>query len=429
MGTAKSHVNSPQSADERGDLIYDTNLNRAVYVSLGPNGLAPAGDAVAAWVTRYVQCGALFLPEGREPYGSVNELVAGVRAFIHSHFDVPETFESVAVLYVLFTWLYDCLTALPYLRLFGSTPGSGKTRGTETIGALCYRAFRISGAATPAVLFRMIEDLRGTLLLDEADFKDSQIGADISKVLNQGYKAGWPVVRMDKNEAGKFEPRTYQVYSPKIINGRKRLEDDATEDRCLTCTPLVTDRQDIPALLGRSFHDAARTLQNKLLQFRLDYRAKFHCLKFRTTMSGRTLEILLGLLSIVELLEEPERSRYSHDLEAFAGQRTEQVAENRKATLQALVLQAVLSLKPEEPMTCMNIASSVVALGRDDDPDIEKLATPRRIGAVLNQLGFRTRHTRAGNVLIADAERLDRLAREYGLERSPQCSQTDSNLH
>jgi hypothetical protein len=404
--------------DQTRELVYDTGMKKAVYLVPGPDGHTHASDSVPAWVSHYVECGSLFVPQKPDTYGSVNELAAQVRQFVHGYFDIPEGFESVAVLYVLFTWLYDCVTSLAYLRFYGSTPGSGKTRGTETIGALCYRGFRVSGAATAAGLFRMIEELRGTLLLDEADFKDSQIGADISKVLNNGYKVGWPVVRMEKNAAGKFEPCIYQVFSPKIINGRKRLEDDATEDRCLTCTPLVTDRPDIPPQLGTGFYEAARSLQNKLLQFRLDYRRRFSLPQCSYAMSGRTLEILLGPLAIVELLEEPERSRYLRDSQAFACQRAEQAVENRKATLQALVVQALINLHGAE-LTCKVIAGKVVESGCDDDPDIERLATPKRIGTVLNQLGFRTKHTRAGNVLIADSSRLERLTREYGLERSP----------
>ena len=53
----------------------------------------------------------------------------------------------------------------------------------KTIGSMCYRPLVIGGAATPASIFRIIEAVGGTMLIDEADFQDSQIGTDVTKIL------------------------------------------------------------------------------------------------------------------------------------------------------------------------------------------------------------------------------------------------------
>ena len=57
---------------------------------------------------------------------------------------------------------------------------------------ICYHPLVIAGAANPAPMFRMIEVFGGTILLDEADFAKSQIGADIAKILNCGYQLRLP---------------------------------------------------------------------------------------------------------------------------------------------------------------------------------------------------------------------------------------------
>jgi hypothetical protein len=101
-------------------------------------------------------------------------------------------------------------------------------------------------------MFQLIEALGGTMLIDEADFQDSQIGTDIAKILNCGYQKNLPVTRMEKTDEG-YVPRLYEVFGPKIINGRRPFKDDATESRCLSHTPILTERADIPPQLPTGF--------------------------------------------------------------------------------------------------------------------------------------------------------------------------------
>lgn len=163
------------------------------------------------------------------------------------YFDCSLEFRRTAVAYVLHTWIYECFHAVPYLRFLGIS-GAGKTRGTETIGALCYHPLMTAGAASPAVMFRQIEVLGGTMLMDEADFRESGVGSDIAKVLTCGYQQGLPFSRLEK-QGETYIPRTYDVFGPKIITGRSAFRDDAVEDRCLAYTPYKTKRKDIPVQL------------------------------------------------------------------------------------------------------------------------------------------------------------------------------------
>jgi len=193
------------------------------------------------WLAQYAIGGAVLLPSESARMESLDALATEIRSFVHRYFDCPAEFESVAVLYCLLTWVYEACRAVPYLRLIG-LPGSGKSRGTETIGSLCYRAVSMSGATTSAALFRVIDAVGGTLLLDEADFADSQVGADITKVLNNGYQQGSPITRMEK-VGDTLEPRLFVPFGPKIINGRKPFRDDATESRCLTLATAQREEQ------------------------------------------------------------------------------------------------------------------------------------------------------------------------------------------
>src|SRR5205807_6804317 len=126
----------------------------------------------------------LFPSEATE-YGSEQALVEEIRTFIHRYADVSPLFEQIASYYVLFTWVYDAFNELPYLRLRGDT-GSGKTRFLLTTGSLCCKPIFASGASTVSPLFRILDEFRGTLIVDEDDFRFSDEKAEIVKFLHNG---------------------------------------------------------------------------------------------------------------------------------------------------------------------------------------------------------------------------------------------------
>src|SRR5207244_5698124 len=113
------------------------------------------------------------------------ELIGEIRAFIHRFVDVSPLFETIASYYVLFSWIYDSFHELPYLRLRGD-PGSGKTRFLLTVGSLCYKPIFASSASTVSPLFRIEDAFRGTLIIDEGDFRLSDERAEIVKILKSG---------------------------------------------------------------------------------------------------------------------------------------------------------------------------------------------------------------------------------------------------
>ena len=224
-------------------MAYNPNESKLGFV-VRDNGEVGYSDTLEdlkplKWMTDYARVDAIRLSSGLMKYDCLEFLALKVREIIHKYFDTrPKRLEAVAMLVCTAHRIYERFQAVPYLRFLGIS-GSGKTRATEVIGSMCYRPLAISGAMTPASIFRMIEAVGGTMLIDEADFQDSNIGADVAKILNCGYQKRMPVTRMEAVGNG-YEPRLYEVFGPKIINGRKPFKDDATESRCLTHTPVLT---------------------------------------------------------------------------------------------------------------------------------------------------------------------------------------------
>jgi len=131
------------------------------------------------------------------PYDSQTILFNEVKEFIHHYLELPDDFEEIAALYVLLTWVYEFAPSIPYLRVIGDW-GSGKTRFLQVVGSVCFRPIFASGATTPSPIFRILEKFQGTLVFDEADFKDSSSWVEIVKLLNNGYRPGMPVLRAEK---------------------------------------------------------------------------------------------------------------------------------------------------------------------------------------------------------------------------------------
>ena len=138
----------------------------------------------------------VLLPSEPEEYHSEENLVSEIQAFIHRYVDISPLFEKIAAYYVLFSWIYDGFNELPYLRLRGDY-GSGKTRCLLIVGSLCYKPIFASGASSVSPLFRILDIYRGTLIIDEGDFRASDERAEVVKILNNGNAKGFPVLRSE----------------------------------------------------------------------------------------------------------------------------------------------------------------------------------------------------------------------------------------
>jgi hypothetical protein len=162
-------------------------------------------------------------PSDAVEYDSTAGLRQSVRSFVHRNADLSESFEEIASYYVLMSWIYDAFTEVPYRRLKGDY-GSGKTRALQTIGSICYKPMFVSGASTVSPFFRIIDSFRGTLVLDESDFRFSDERAEITKILDYGNATGFPVLRSESTPTKEFNPRAFAVFGPKIIATRRDFE-------------------------------------------------------------------------------------------------------------------------------------------------------------------------------------------------------------
>lgn len=326
----------------------------------------------------------LLLPSGMSEYGSVEHLVAELRSFIHRYVDLDPTFEEVAAHYVLLTWGYDVFNALPYLRVRGDY-GSGKSRFLLTIGSLCYKPIFASGASTVSPLFRLIDQVGGTLVVDEADFWQSDERAEIIKILNNGNARGFPVLRSEVTPTKEFNPRAFNIYGPKVIATRHEFQDEALESRCLTQQlGRRTLRADIPISLPRAFDEEAQNLRNKLLKFRFDRFASLDepPLDAELGLSPRRAQLLAPLLRVAATPEARRRLIAFVAGDAGARQGALQVAEQRVVTV-------LRTMRQDDPAV-LGLSEIARLFSERWGNEYGGVVSPKWIGAILRRLGLQS---------------------------------------
>ena len=354
----------------------------------------------------------ILLPSTPEEYGSEAELVAEIRSFIHRYVDLSPLFEEVSSYYVLLSWLYDLFNELPYLRVQGDY-GSGKSRFLLTVGSLCYKPIFASGASTVSPIFRILDAFRGTLIVDEADFRASDEKAEIVKILNNGNARGFPVLRSEVLQTKEINPQAFAVFGPKLVATRGPFQDRALESRCLTEEMGGSRlREDIPLNLPTAHKEEALRLRNKLLLFRLRNHEKPRDL---AALSDRSIEprlaqIFAPLMSVVEEDETREAirnlaRRYGKEMTAIRGM-----------DLEAEVLEVVRDLaKTAAPLTVKEIASRFAEVHREE---LDRAVTPKWIGGILRRkLGLKPEKSHGSFVLpLSESGKLPRLYEKYGIE-------------
>ena len=355
----------------------------------------------------------VLFPSEAAPYESEQALIAEIREFIHRYVDVSPLFEEIASYYVLFTWVYDAFNELPYLRLRGDT-GTGKTRFLLTAGALCYKPIYASGASTVSPLFRILDSVRGTLIIDEGDFRFSDEKAEIVKILNNGNARGFPVLRSESVNGREFSPRAYAVFGPKFVSTRGFFQDRALESRCITEeTGGRSLRDDIPINLTAEYQRAALAIRNKLLMFRLRNAGKraVDASLVDRSIEPRLSQIFVPLMSVIEDAEAREALR-----ELARAYHKELVAD-RGMDLEAQVLEIIHELEESPYAEGLSVKEIAERFAERYGDDFERKVTPHWIGHTLRRKLTLKTEKRHGAYFIATTEgaKLKRLFEKYGV--------------
>ncbi len=155
-------------------------------------------------------------PEAVDGATLLDEIVSTLRRYVV----LPEPAARAVALWVVHTFALAAADVSPILALTSPTKRCGKTTLLDICGALVCRPLGTANISA-AALFRIVEILQPTFLIDEAD-TFLRAHEELRGIINAGNTRGARVVRTVGDD---HEPREFAVFCPKAIAAIGTLPD------------------------------------------------------------------------------------------------------------------------------------------------------------------------------------------------------------
>ena len=213
-----------------GPLATDKSINPSIQQSTNPSSNNPP------------------IPKSINP----SALLSDLRDLITRYVVLPEMAAETLALWVVHTYAFTLRQVTTYIGVVSPEKRCGKTTLLELLGLLAHEAIAAANISPPA-LFRVIEEKRPTLIIDEAD-TFLQGRDEMAGILNAGYrKSNAYVVRVENKPRRKPASSTpsvaasresaadstqlaqYSCWCPKVMAAIGRLP-DTLSDRCIVIT-------------------------------------------------------------------------------------------------------------------------------------------------------------------------------------------------
>jgi Protein of unknown function (DUF3631) len=195
------------------------------------------------------------------------ELLEDIEKAFRRYIVLPAGAGVALALWTLHAWTVDAGDISPFIVLVSPTKRCGKTSALIVLYYLTPRSELASNISASAV-FRYVEDVRPTLLIDEADsfVKDNE---EIRGILNSGHtKAAAHVIR-NVEVNGEHKPRRFSTWAPKAIATIRALA-DTLEDRAIVVQLQRKPKAASVARLRKRDSDEFAVLRRKAARWAAD---------------------------------------------------------------------------------------------------------------------------------------------------------------
>jgi putative DNA primase/helicase len=161
------------------------------------------------------------------------ELLNSIKQVFRRYIVLPKYADAALSLWVLHAWTMDAGDISPFMVLVSPTKRCGKTSVLILLYFLTPKS-ELAANITASSLFRYIEAVRPTLLIDEADsfVKDNE---ELRGILNSGHTRVAANIIRNVEVNGEHTPRRFSTWAAKAIATIKKLA-DTLEDRSVTIT-------------------------------------------------------------------------------------------------------------------------------------------------------------------------------------------------
>jgi hypothetical protein len=341
------------------------------------------------------------LPDAPKTIGPDPSLWEETKEFIGAYFDhLDDRVYDVMAAATAWSYFYrDIKVSTPYILFLGPWR-SGKTRALEVLESLCYKGIRVVDPSE-ASLFRSIELLRPTLLIDESQIVDQNVRA----VVASGYRFGSKVMRILDPEADGFEGvRFFDTFAFVVYASREEPPSDI-----FSRSIVIHCEKNIRPTLKRINEARALDLRTRWLAQKLYYYGKIE-ISFEEfqSMDGRLQELFSPLIVMARTFGGDEAAKA---VESYGRSTEIELSAYESSTPEAELVEAVARIVEERGGDAPEVvyADEIKAVLNDE-------WSPQRIGQKMAALGFR-RHRGTGGRrgYIIDLALLRRLKLRYGL--------------
>jgi hypothetical protein len=156
---------------------------------------------------------------------------AGYRRWVAFHSDYEAAESGLMTLWTFMTWVFDVFDVIPYILVYAPTSEAGKSVVFDVADLLVREPFKIVDP-TPASIFRAVDLLQPTMLLDETD-QLNEI-KQLRAILNAGNKPGTLVPRAKAS---------YRTFCPKIFTGIAGVRPPLTRTTLSRCIEMPMRRR------------------------------------------------------------------------------------------------------------------------------------------------------------------------------------------
>jgi len=364
------------------------------------------------------------------------------------YMELPNESEYIYhVLWDMGTYFHHLFNAYPY-HYVGGVKRSGKSKDLTLHSCLAFNAFFSNNMSTSSI-YRLIQNARGTLLIDETEkLSQPDRALDFRSILLAGYKKGEKVYRVEKTRKEMLQPEAFEVYSPKALANIQGLE-DVLEDRCkITFLRKSRNKQ----IMNREIEISAprwSELRSELYMFYLAFCKEVKAVyneisalgelselvnfagaqpfdaKDMEFLAGRELEIWKAILSLALFLDRKRcvPNKFTSSLSSLTSlmlslaiaDAKQRHIENVTETGEAIVVQILQGLVREDNYYKVKTIKDKMAEAFDEE---QKWLTTRWVGNALRRLGFKEkRRVGTGYEYKFSVDDVNDLVKRMGVEK------------
>jgi putative DNA primase/helicase len=227
---------------------------------------------------------------------STAELLAAIETKFRRYVVVSDAIAAATALWVLFTYVIDIAVHAPKLVFTFPERDAGKSTALGVVRWMVQRPFA-AVEATGAAVYRIVDRLKPTLLLDEADtlFRRSTV---LAHIINSSWTNGGPKIPRvgPHGEVIEFDPYCTQAIATKGLT-----MPGTTLSRCIICMIWPKLPSEVVEDFGECDDEEFKTIRRKLARWSVDNAAALRSATPECSFSNRVRKNWKVLLATADL--------------------------------------------------------------------------------------------------------------------------------